>query len=312
MVMSSKPRWLSIGQYQNNHRFAKESLGNALFRGELVLFLGAGVSAPFGLPTWSALLSDCATELGITLNPKEILTKKGALRVASLIKHKAGSTETYLKLITSKLYRGHSRFAPTPLLSSISAMLSGSARGRVSTVVTLNFDDLLETFLLLGGYDCQVIKSWPTLTRSADVSIFHPHGFLPKPAGIASHFFTSSSSITFSKDEFGSILSKRSSEWRRAIGSIIRQKVVLAIGLGPGEPHIRSLFREASSEVTDRPLGFWVGKKPLPGRQMSVRDKLFFEQCKIAPIMLDDYEPDYPMFIQGICQSAARCFKSRL
>lgn len=311
-MMSSKPRWHSLGLYQSNHRLAKESLGQALFRGELVLLLGAGVSAPFGLPTWIGLLNECASALGIILDQKEILTKMGALKAASQIKKKAGSAEKYLEIVTSKLYQGHSRFAPTPLLSAVSAMLSGSARGRVSTVVTLNFDDLLETFLLLGGYDCQVVKSWPVLTRSADVTIFHPHGFLPKRGGITSHFFTPSASITFSEDEFGNILSKRKSEWRKAIGSIIRQKVVLAVGLGAREPHMRSLFLEAANEVTDRPLGFWVGKKPTSGKDISARDKIFFEQCKLAPIMLDNYDPDYPNFIQGVCQSAARCFKSRL
>ena len=37
-------------------------------RGNVSLFLGAGVSASAGLPSWSALLTPCAKQLGITID----------------------------------------------------------------------------------------------------------------------------------------------------------------------------------------------------------------------------------------------------
>jgi len=310
--MSEKVRWHSIGQYQGNHSLTKEALGTALFRGELVLFLGSGVSAPFGLPQWNTLLVDCAHDLGISLDPKLLKSKAGALEAASKIKDVAGSSDAYRSIVSKNLYKHHNRLAPTALFSAVTSMLSGSVRGKISTVITLNFDDLLETFLVLGGYDCQVIKSWPSLTRAADVTIFHPHGFLPKSGGVAEKFYGSSSNIIFSKDEFGGVLSKTKSEWRQIIGSIIRQKVVLAIGLGAGEPHMRALFVDAFKEVSDRPLAFWMSRKKEGSTILSGRDQKFYQACNIVPIVLEDFDPQFPRFIQGICQAAARRYKGKL
>lgn len=312
MTMKSEFSWSSNEQYRNNHRLAIRHLGKLLFRGELVLILGAGVSVPFGLASWTTLLQECADDIGVSLSDLNINTKKGALLAASRIKAGAASVDDYHSLVQKILYKKHKRYTPTPLFSAVTAMLSGAARGKVSTVLTLNFDDLLETFLLLHGYDCQVVSSLPSLTRAADVIIYHPHGFLPKNGGMADKFFQQSEKIIFSKDEFSEILSKKKSEWRKVLQTIVHQKVVLAVGLGAGEPHLKSLFSEVVSNVRDRPLGFWLSKRAVGGTEMRNIEERFYRESNLIPIVLDNYEPDYENFISGICRAAADQYRSSL
>ena len=52
--------WEDVAAYAGDMDAVKNDLASALYRGELVLLLGAGVSKPFGLPRWPKLFPACA------------------------------------------------------------------------------------------------------------------------------------------------------------------------------------------------------------------------------------------------------------
>lgn len=67
-----------------------------------------------------------------------------------------------------------------PLLSSLGALVMSLARGGVADVFTLNFDDVLESYVNIHGFRSQVISEFPSdLRKDVDLQVFHLHGFLP-------------------------------------------------------------------------------------------------------------------------------------
>ena len=57
--------WSHVDIYANDQDLVINDLAHALFRGELALFLGSGVSGDFGLPGWLTLVQRCCSKLGL-------------------------------------------------------------------------------------------------------------------------------------------------------------------------------------------------------------------------------------------------------
>ncbi len=293
--------WQSIQQYRSNSSATLHALGQALSNGELALFLGAGISVPFGLPDWKDLILELSKRIGVDVGAFKLNTKKGLLAAAEKLSQST-DTAKFRDELRSALYSRSKRFTPTELVFSILTLLSGNAKGKVNKVVTLNFDDILESCLLLSGYDVQVVSHWPQIIRDSDVTLYHPHGFVPRNKGIAGLYFDDSDHLVLTEDEFRKILSERNSIWRNELKSIIKQKIILAIGLSPGEPHIFSLFAAVRKEVNNRPLVFWMMRKN-SSADMSVKEARFFDKTGAVPICLKDFD-NYAEFIFSICSSA--------
>jgi hypothetical protein len=104
--------------------------------GDLVLFLGAGVSLPAGLPTWTDLLSDVATESArLDEHDKKALERLGELDRAAIIKRRLGDHASLGHAVASTLMRRSRRHAiGHALLASLP----------VDEVITTNYDTLFE------------------------------------------------------------------------------------------------------------------------------------------------------------------------
>lgn len=117
----------------------KEQLSNLLHiqkasrENRLVIFVGAGVSANSGIPTWNKLVNAFKEELPVRLSQET-----DALKIAQLYKDSRGHKE-YMDKVKSILL--HNKVVPNPLHKSILSL-------NPCHIITTNYDDLLEQALL--------------------------------------------------------------------------------------------------------------------------------------------------------------------
>src|SRR5258706_12337035 len=172
---------LPLKFYADHLGDSQRFLGSTLRAGSLALFLGAGVSKPLGLPDWPTLISRVATRAGLTLDASTIADAKSS-RVAMDSVESSNAFPEYSKLVHDALYDGLTftdDIVTQKLLVAIGALTMSSRRGSVRTVVTLNFDDVLEQYWSIHGYSWQLVTGLPTLLQETDVTMYHPNGYLP-------------------------------------------------------------------------------------------------------------------------------------
>lgn len=108
--------------------------------GHLVLFLGAGISADAGLPSWTSLLREIGTRLGVDDAQLELVIGLDPRDAAAWLRRRTDSPSALNELVRELLRRD--RFGLThALLASL----------RVEATVTTNFDDLYEAACALPG-----------------------------------------------------------------------------------------------------------------------------------------------------------------
>ncbi|MCA9488893.1 MAG: SIR2 family protein [Myxococcales bacterium] len=111
------------------------TLARQAARDRLVVFLGAGVSAGAGLPTWAELLDRLAVEAGFTAAEREGLARLGHLDRAQLLALRLGSDPAALGRAVSRCLD----VGDTTALSH--ALLAGLP---VREFITTNYDDCFE------------------------------------------------------------------------------------------------------------------------------------------------------------------------
>ncbi len=125
------PRWREL---PNHLRRKAHKLAEVAGAGDMVLFLGAGVSRGAGLPTWGALLEELASDpaLGETLNWQDLLNW-GYADQARIIERALGGKRALGEAISRHLDRRHYSLSHA-MLATLPA----------EQVVTTNYDQLYE------------------------------------------------------------------------------------------------------------------------------------------------------------------------
>ena len=301
-----KVNWQKVANYANNHDLAKTHLADALFEGNLALFLGAGASSPLGLPSWPTLISSCLMAASVN-DPTLAITAKKINNKSSFDKLKGAASELrtsiaddskYLACVKKALYENspnRENLVPTELLFALGAMLMGSRRGRIKDVWTLNYDDLLEWYLSMHGFVSESIVQTPCLLGEPDVTIYHPHGFLPFNSSLKS-----SSDIVLDTQSYADRALGKNQPWRDAVQVALKSKVFICVGLSWTDRLLIDLIVEAAAANSGRPTAFWLFGSPASVDTV--------DECKrhrVAPIQLSGY-PEIPKFLLGVCQRAAK------
>ncbi len=184
-------------------------------------------------------------------------------------------------------------------MGALGAMLMGSRRGHVDTVLTLNFDSVLEEYLLLHGYVANIVTELPALTGGEDVTVFHLHGYLPSETGPGRR----SKDITLTKQSVLKMVGELNHPWRIILRQMVRSKVLLLLGIS-SETTIGSalgsiLTSEANDISGDRASAFWLGTETPSDESRAV-----LLDANVVPVTLGSFE-EIDDFLLAVCRDAA-------
>jgi len=191
--------------------YHSKKLSRHLQDGELTLVCGAGVSVAAGSPTWPVLLNELLSNLirrKLPDGPSEAEDRKklahfyqeyfspSALVVAQYLKN--GFGDDFLETVRRALYAA----APnsSDLLDAIVDLCRPQrSRESLNSIITFNFDDLIEFNLELNHIKhCPIFSEGHKADRS-ELPIYHVHGYLPRTGAISSQH-----TIVFSEDAYHS------------------------------------------------------------------------------------------------------------
>lgn len=291
---------IPTGSYDK--KLSIRELAKSLHYGSLALVIGAGASIGLGFPSWWELVKRCREKSGLEATDiNENSSSDKITKMTGAVEKEQGGGITYRKFVRDCLYEGidYNRDRMTimkkELLIAFGAMLMGSKRGSVNQVLNFNFDDSLEWYLGLHGFKAQVIKGLPSLSRDVDVSIYHPHGYLP-----FSDDDHMSEFLIFTKYSYDERLGAPYELWKEMTRVILQSKVVLFVGLSGNDPMFGPLLASVKQSVCEeRPTGFW-----LFGHQLDKDNKEYLIDLNIVPLCFENYQ-EIPIFLLDICREAA-------
>lgn len=219
----------------------KKRIGRAMndvLLDDVTLFLGAGVSIDANLPSWNELLR--RMEVAINSNGGSVSYDKvtkdagnSTLITARALRMHSASDETFGKIVRASLFQKPSQ--KSVLVDSIANVIRKNG-SRVKSVITFNFDNVLEQNLMIPH--CSITDE--NRIDPGKFPVFHVHGFIPESP------IEKSSRIVFSEESYHEIY-KSSYHW-----SNIEQLHALAnttcffIGLSMIDPNLRRLLDIAS------------------------------------------------------------------
>jgi hypothetical protein len=288
-------------------------LAKNLVEGRLGLLLGAGVSSFYGLPDWKALVNHISKSTGEAklTSDSDILIKANAIRV----KHFKDKEHEFALVVKNALYEGVSRdfdsLRQNDLLAAIGALAMSSSRGSASNIVTLNYDDILETYLEYYGYTTSSVtashgRHW---VPNKDVVIYHPHGFLPLEEKRQDQL----TNIVLGKADYLKIQSNSSQNlWRSTLLNLLRTHTFIHIGLSGDDEHLQNLIHECSEghAIRNERTLFHslriISAKPNQAKSAKKNQAdliTTFESWGVFTHLVTDHS-ETPKFLFKICQAA--------
>jgi len=226
----------------------------------LVLFLGSGVSEDAGIPVWNDLVYDLflaliRDKLGnrIEFNESEenfIIEKlkefNGSSPLLQVRYIQTGLGDSFDKIISKYLYKNYERNTKSNLLKAISRLCVAR---KIRSIVTYNFDDLLEEILCETGLPFKPIYRDMDLPSQNDLAINHVHGFLPENS--ANYEGLAESLLVFSEEGYHSLIIDPYS-WSNIIQlNLLRENTCLMIGLSMNDPNLRRLLAISAKRIEE-------------------------------------------------------------
>jgi len=256
-----KPEKRTIGRTEVN-RSDLEGLQRAWREKDLVLFLGAGVSRPYGIPTWKDLVLEILfdqTDVARRLEPIDLPSRRALaawlvdyyeydpIILARVVKNEirrrarrsgesSDGRDLFLEKVREHLYPDHPPEPREPTaLTAVADLVKRSAEDSgVAAVVSFNYDDLLER-KLAGSVDFQPVWN-ARRSRDKGLPILHPHGYLPREGD---HEVCD---IVFTEDDYHGLTTTVFHWALTSIVGYLRHSTVLFIGLSMLDPNLRRLL----------------------------------------------------------------------
>lgn len=236
---------------------------NKYKRGQMSLFLGAGVSASAGMVDWKTLLDSLFVNLISTvMNEKNEFKEKDVLQISQrLSKIQDGSSlalarylrtgfskdedgdKKFIEAVRSSLYdlRNNELSIDSALFNSIAKLCMPERTGsKIRSVVTYNFDDLLEKCLIKKSVRHHSIYADTNEYSLDELPIYHVHGFLPED--VSGYDSLEKNTFVFSEEGYHKIYSDPY-HWSNLIQlNSLREFNCVLIGLSMTDPNLRRLL----------------------------------------------------------------------
>jgi hypothetical protein len=277
-------------------------LARRLHEGKMALFLGAGIGMGIGLPSWPRLIKNL-----YWTRRKRPPTGKDLAHAAELFLRNEchGRYREYVSAVRQALYQGitfdFARLHGSITLAAVCALAMSSRRGNAK-VFTLNYDDSVERYLSYHGYVCRPVFQERDASTSADVHVFHPHGFLPSPG---SPYTTASDKIILDKLSYSRTLGEIDNWWSRQMQSVMESHCCVFVGLSTQDQRLDVLLVNAHGRhdlATER-VPYW-GASLIARPSLDVKGD--WESRGICAHNVGDYKLGLGDFLFGIAQRAAQ------
>ncbi len=248
---------------------------------QFAAFLGAGVSNSAGMPDWNTLLNSLfvsylAKEFkhSETITDDEIkqivyrlndIDEPSALMAARYLRKgltkEQTEDQTFINTLSNNLYklRDTKKDISSRLIKEISNLCMPTQTGaRVKSVITYNFDDLLERELETKAIRHHSIYKENELSDPDELPIYHVHGFLPEDK--SKYTGLEKSTLVFSEEGYHQIYSD-AYHWSNLVQLYnLRENNCLMIGLSMTDPNLRRLL-EISTKNSEQPRHFAFMKR---------------------------------------------------
>lgn len=150
-------------------------------QGNVVLFLGAGVSKSTNMPDWYELLKGMCASNGWKPEDIEKLIQEynGSDivlgRLIRLLLNLKSTDSEYMRRIRDNLYSGNTLKEESKLVDTLCKLIK---TGKVESIITYNYDDIMEYSLRKKGQKCYPVCG--NNTPENMFPIYHIHGYIPR------------------------------------------------------------------------------------------------------------------------------------
>ena len=264
---------------------AVTQLKEAYDSGDLSLICGAGVSIAAGLPDWSELLA----QLLAAMFDDEVSASDAAPRLAKMFQEETSLSPPivaqYLKSAFGNDFSVRVRDAlyineqpnRSSLMTDAVASLCRPRRGghALRSVLTFNFDDLLERRLSEWRIDYEVIHDEGQRSHRSALPIFHVHGYLPSDSSL-----TPGVELVFAEEAYHSQFIDPF-RWSNLIQlEALTQTTCLLVGISLTDPNLRRLL-DVAMRKTQTQNHFIVWRRRTPERQVDEMTTIFQRRLSV-------------------------------
>lgn len=265
-----------IGDWEKERDERVQTLLECYEKGQFSLFLGAGVSSSAGLPNWNTLLNSLFvsyltkefnnntnildSDINQIVSRLNEIDEPSALMAARYLRKGLSKQPSefieFTRTITDNLYnlRNKENSEASKLIVSIANLCMPRRTGaKVRSVITYNFDDLIERQLASQSIRHHSIYADNDAYDPEELPIYHVHGFLPENA--KKYEGLEKSTLVFSEEGYHLIYTE-AYHWSNLVQlSNLRQNNCIMIGLSMTDPNLRRLL-DISARSLDRPKHF--------------------------------------------------------
>jgi TIR domain/SIR2-like domain len=254
-------------------------LRETLRRGRLTLVCGAGTSVAAGVPAWSDLL------VRLLKRMMARIAKQHPLQIpenaAEDFKERYGDSSLilgkYLKNNLGRDFASEMRdalYASEPkksrLIDSIVSLSRPQRDGKpLDSIITFNFDSLIEEALSANSINNKAIFSEAIQHNSDEIPIYHVHGYLPRAGKISED-----TELVFSEDAYHSQFIDPFSWSNLILLNKLTQTTCLFVGISLTDPNMRRLLDVAWRKNPDKHLSHVIVKKSLRSAERVFLDEV--------------------------------------
>ncbi len=249
------------------------------------ILLGAGASTTSGLPDWDTFATRLLLQSRSVLEEetaKLLLSRQDPLIVVEAARVAFG--KKWEPKLRNALYDGVSSLDPSPLhLAAVGHFLAG--KGEDSSLVTLNFDTLLEE-AIQGEMGCEAIAVVDAEPHDSAHAVHHLHGVITP---------TRTESVILTLSDFTSLIAASDSWQSEYFRSALSRGALVIAGTSYRDPDVRQWLHAAVHEhraensafVLLAREGFAVSKEDFKRIEIALSDQ--WKAVGLTPVLLQDH-----------------------
>jgi hypothetical protein len=207
------------------------------------------------------------------------------------------SEEDFVSLVHNALYANGSKPQPGRLCRSIARL-----GHHLNSILTFNYDNLLEQALISEGYDCTAVYAADTWASISGIPVYHPHGYLPATMEEGRQY-----PLVLSESDYHSQYYSPHLWSNVAISRILLESVCLFVGTSLTDPNVRRLI-DASHREQPKKNHYIIAPSPVSqgtpedcpiGQAVVEVFAASYQQLGITPLWFNSYS-DIPAIVDSI------------